>query len=57
MNSHRSWVQPFLTTKSLQPENQESPIEFIESDTVDSRLFYRRNHFLYPVFRFQLVAP
>ncbi|MFS0634318.1 sulfite oxidase [Mesobacillus foraminis] len=52
MNSHRSWVQPFLTTKSLLPKNQESPIEFIESDKVDSRLFYRRNHFLYPVFPF-----
>ncbi len=40
--------KPYLKTKSLFPENQETPISFIERDSVDHPLFYRRNHFSYP---------
>jgi DMSO/TMAO reductase YedYZ molybdopterin-dependent catalytic subunit len=40
--------RPYLLTRSLLPENQETPIQFIETDTVDNPLFYRRNHFSYP---------
>ncbi|WP_331279658.1 molybdopterin-dependent oxidoreductase [Oceanobacillus salinisoli] len=42
--------RPYLMTRSLQPENQESPIHFIKSDLVNDELFYRRNHFSYPSF-------
>ncbi|KAB2333083.1 sulfite oxidase [Cytobacillus depressus] len=41
-------VKPYLKTHTLVPENQETPIEFIQNDTIPSRLFYRRNHFSYP---------
>ena len=41
-------VKPYLTTRSLQPENQETPIEFINNDSMENQLFYRRNHFSYP---------
>ncbi|CAM3825155.1 sulfite oxidase [Mesobacillus zeae] len=41
-------VRPYLTTRSLMPENQETPIQFIQSDIVKHKLFYRRNHFSYP---------
>lgn len=41
-------VKPYLVTRRLQPENQETPIQFIENDTIQTSLFYRRNHFSYP---------
>lgn len=41
-------VKPFLTTRSLEPENQETPIHFVENDIIQTPLFYRRNHFSYP---------
>ncbi|MFP7300196.1 sulfite oxidase [Neobacillus niacini] len=41
-------VKPYLVTRSLQPENQETPIQFMESDSIPKHLFYRRNHFSYP---------
>lgn len=44
----KPFVRPYLTTHSLQPENQESPIEFISGRRVGNSLFYRRNHFAYP---------
>ena len=47
-----SFVKPYLTTYGLQPENQETPIQFIKSNTVDYPLFYRRNHFTYPGFSY-----
>ncbi|KKB34418.1 sulfite oxidase [Bacillus thermotolerans] len=47
---HSSFVKSYLTTRSLQPENQESPIEHIRTDLVHPSLFYRRNHFTYPSF-------
>lgn len=42
--------KPYLITKSLTPENQETPIQFITGDIVNNSLFYRRNHFPYPSF-------
>ncbi|WP_318503302.1 molybdopterin-dependent oxidoreductase [Bacillus sp. T3] len=47
-NRKQDAVRPYLTTRSLHPENQETPIQFIKNDTMDHRLFYRRNHFPYP---------
>ncbi|WP_160725790.1 sulfite oxidase [Bacillus sp. USDA818B3_A] len=49
-NFHQPEVKPYLITKSLTPENQETPIHFINGDIVDHSLFYRRNHFSYPHF-------
>ena len=43
-------VKPYLITKTLTPENQETPIQFLNSEMVDAKLFYRRNHFSYPHF-------
>ncbi|MFL6558070.1 MAG: sulfite oxidase [Bacillus sp. (in: firmicutes)] len=40
--------KPYLITRSLQPENQETPIQFVETDILKNHLFYRRNHFSYP---------
>lgn len=43
-------VRPHLTTRSLNPENQETPIHFISSvQQVPNALFFRRNHFPYPI--------
>jgi DMSO/TMAO reductase YedYZ molybdopterin-dependent catalytic subunit len=41
-------VKPYLVTRRLQPENQETPIQFVENDRIQTSLFYRRNHFSYP---------
>lgn len=41
-------ARPYLTTRKINPENQESPIHFIDSPTTSNKLFYRRNHFSYP---------
>jgi DMSO/TMAO reductase YedYZ molybdopterin-dependent catalytic subunit len=41
-------VKPYLITRRLKPENQETPIQFIENDFISNNLFYRRNHFTYP---------
>ncbi|MFJ7469146.1 sulfite oxidase [Peribacillus frigoritolerans] len=41
-------VRPYLTTRSLLPENQETPIQFINNDSMVHQLFFRRNHFTYP---------
>lgn len=41
-------VKPYLVTRRLHPENQETPIQFIENDNIQTPLFYRRNHFSYP---------
>ncbi|WP_338472460.1 sulfite oxidase [Niallia sp. XMNu-256] len=40
---------PFLTTRSLHPENQESPIHFLNEWLTSIKYFYRRNHFSYPL--------
>ncbi|MGG1572492.1 sulfite oxidase [Fictibacillus sp. NRS-1165] len=49
-------VKPYLTTKSLVPENQETPIQFSNNDIVHPKLFYRRNHFTYPNFTFYFLT-
>lgn len=42
--------RPNLITRSLNPENQETPIHFIPANQpVSESLFYRRNHFPYPI--------
>jgi DMSO/TMAO reductase YedYZ molybdopterin-dependent catalytic subunit len=41
--------KPYLITRSLSPENQESPIHFVEPGLISSKYFYLRNHFSYPV--------
>lgn len=41
-------VIPFLTTRSLLPENQESPIHFLNKWRTPIQYFYLRNHFPYP---------
>lgn len=49
MYLHDQKVKPYLITRSLIPENQETPIPFINFNMpVPSPLFYRRNHFKYP---------
>ncbi|MCM2532429.1 sulfite oxidase [Neobacillus pocheonensis] len=47
--SHNPSINPSLIAHSLLPENQETPIHFIKSDIIDPKLFYRRNHFSYPM--------
>ncbi|MGI8313755.1 sulfite oxidase [Halobacillus mangrovi] len=43
-----SFIKPYLITRSIHPENQETPISFVRPDHIENRLFYRRNHFSYP---------
>ncbi|WP_423798642.1 sulfite oxidase [Neobacillus sp. SAB-20_R2A] len=43
-------IKPHLITRSLKPENQETPIHFLENRQTPSALTYRRNHFNYPPF-------
>lgn len=42
-------IFPFLTTRSLLPENQESPVHFLKKRHTPVEYFYRRNHFPYPL--------
>lgn len=51
-NLQKPSVKPYLITRTLNPENQETPIHFIHKDFVSDKLFYRRNHFSYPNFSF-----
>ena len=44
------FVEPYLTTRSLHPENQEAPIHFLNGEKILDRVFFRRNHFSYPSF-------
>jgi DMSO/TMAO reductase YedYZ molybdopterin-dependent catalytic subunit len=49
MYFHFKKVRPHLTTRSVNPENQETPIHFLSFiEPVADSLFYRRNHFPYP---------
>ncbi|RAK18842.1 molybdopterin-dependent oxidoreductase-like protein [Anoxybacillus vitaminiphilus] len=42
-------IRPYFITKSLVPENQESPIRFLLSQKITPiPYFYRCNHFTYP---------
>lgn len=48
MDLKRYSIKPYLKTLKLQPENQEMPIQFVDTDLISNGLFYRRNHFSYP---------
>ncbi|GLH62678.1 sulfite oxidase [Parageobacillus sp. G301] len=41
-------IRPYLITRSLVPENQETPIHFLRHVLFEDRYFFRRNHFPYP---------
>ncbi|QCJ42939.1 sulfite oxidase [Bacillus sp. S3] len=41
-------AKPHLITRSLTPENQETPIHFLEDHETPIPLSFRRNHFPYP---------
>lgn len=41
-------IKPYLVTRRLVPENQESPIRFLSDAMTPEEYFYRRNHFPYP---------
>ncbi|WP_227936943.1 sulfite oxidase [Alkalihalobacillus deserti] len=47
-NSPDRFVKPTLTTQSLNPDNKETPISFMNSDLIGQKLLYKRNHFSYP---------
>jgi sulfite oxidase len=44
----KSLIQPYLTTRGLTPENQETPIHFLRQQIIPKQYFYIRNHFPYP---------
>lgn len=49
MDEHKKPAgRPYLITRSLITENQESPIHFLRMKTIPGEYFYRRNHFKYP---------
>ena len=48
MESIKHLVQPYLTTRSLNPENQETPIHFLRQWITPEEYFFTRNHFAYP---------
>lgn len=49
MNSYKKTiVKPYLTTHTLVPENQETPIHHIRKWRTPEKNVYRRNHFSYP---------
>ncbi|WP_248929569.1 sulfite oxidase [Paenibacillus hamazuiensis] len=41
-------VRPYLITRKLSPENQETPFHFTNLASIPEELLYRRNHFAYP---------
>ncbi|WP_276358431.1 sulfite oxidase [Cohnella caldifontis] len=41
-------IKPYPITRSLIPENQESPIHFLSAAITPEPYFFRRNHFPYP---------
>ncbi|RFU60452.1 sulfite oxidase [Peribacillus glennii] len=49
MSKHeKSKVRAYLTTRKVNPENQESPIHFFDKTTYPHSCLFRRNHFPYP---------
>ena len=46
-------AKPHLITRSLSPENQETPIHFLKENVIPSPLTFRRNHFPYPAISIQ----
>ncbi|MGE5630930.1 MAG: sulfite oxidase [Caulobacteraceae bacterium] len=43
------FIKPYLTTRMLVPENQESPVHFLGQMVTPQEYLYRRNHFFYPM--------
>ncbi|MBA4493941.1 sulfite oxidase [Paenactinomyces guangxiensis] len=41
-------IKPCPVTVSLEPENQETPVHFVEDWITPEEFFYKRNHFPYP---------
>ena len=48
MPERKFTVKPSLTTRGLSPENQETPLEYLQTDAMNNYQFFRRNHFDYP---------
>ncbi|KJS22382.1 MAG: sulfite oxidase [Clostridiaceae bacterium BRH_c20a] len=48
MYTWKSIVKPYLITKDLKPENQETPIHFLRQWITPTKYFFNRNHFAYP---------
>jgi DMSO/TMAO reductase YedYZ molybdopterin-dependent catalytic subunit len=46
----KDFHEPHLTTRKLDPENQETPIQFVREWMTPEKFIYLRNHFKYPVF-------
>lgn len=44
-------ARPYLTTRELLPENQETPLHFMNMEEIPEHFFYRRNHFAYPTLK------
>lgn len=42
-------LPPYLVTRSLIPENLETPIHFLDNWITPTEYFFRRNHFTYPI--------
>lgn len=48
MDIIKSAVEPYLITRGLRPENQETPIHFLRQEITPTEYFFIRNHFEYP---------
>lgn len=48
MDIMKQTIEPYLTTRGLKPENQETPIHFLRQWITPTEHFYIRNHFTYP---------
>ncbi len=48
MSTDQTAIRPYLTTISLDPENQGTPIHFSNDWITPERLFFLRNHYPYP---------
>lgn len=48
MNNDQPIIQPYLTTISLDPENQGAPIHFLNEWITPEQFFFLRNHYPYP---------
>jgi DMSO/TMAO reductase YedYZ molybdopterin-dependent catalytic subunit len=48
-NNYKTFIKPYLISRSLVPENQESPIHFLNQEITPDEYIYRRNHLFYPM--------
>lgn len=51
--NYESFIKPYLNTQSLIPENQETPIHFLNQTITPREYFYRRNHLFYPILTYR----